>query len=137
MFFAFEKLRSSARGGSRTRGLRKYTNNEKDAGAHFFAAGYDIRTPKGWDAAISEVVQMIGLKQVLAFHLNDSKTDLNSRVDRHDHIGHGLIGKKAFGHIVNDPRFADTPGCLETPKSPDLREDIANLTTLRSLLKKG
>ena len=105
--------------------------------AHFFAAGYDIRTPKGWDAAIDEVGQMIGLEQVLAFHLNDSKTDLNSRVDRHDHIGHGLIGKKAFAHIVNDPRFADTPGCLETPKSPDLHEDIANLATLRSLLKKG
>ena len=105
--------------------------------AHFFAAGYDIRTPKGWDAAIAEVGEMIGLEQVLAFHLNDSKTDLNSRVDRHDHIGHGLIGKKAFGHIVNDARFADTPGCLETPKSPDLHEDIANLATLRSLLKKG
>ena len=105
--------------------------------AHFFAAGYDIRTPKGWDTAIAEVRQMIGLEQVLAFHLNDSKTGLNSRVDRHDHIGHGLIGKKAFAHIVNDPRFADTPGCLETPKSPDLHEDIANLTALRSLLKKG
>jgi deoxyribonuclease-4 len=48
-----------------------------------------------------------------------------------------LIGKKAFAHIVNDPRFADTPGCLETSKSPDLHEDIANLATLRSLLKKG
>ena len=105
--------------------------------AHFFAAGYDIRTRKGWDTAIAEVGQMIGLEQVLAFHLNDSKTDLNSRVDRHDHIGHGLIGKKAFAHIVNDPRFADTPGCLETPKSPDLHEDIVNLATLRSLLKKG
>ncbi len=105
--------------------------------AHFFAAGYDIRTRKGWDAAIAEVGQMIGLEQVLAFHLNDSKTDLNSRVDRHDHIGHGLIGKKAFAHIVNDPRFADTPGCLETPKSADLHEDAANLSTLRSLLKKG
>ena len=105
--------------------------------AHFFAAGYDIRTPGGWDAAIAEVGQMIGLEQGLAFHLNDSKTGLNSRVDRHDHIGHGLIGKKAFAHIVNDPRFADTPGCLETPKSPDLHEDIANLTTLRSLLKKA
>jgi deoxyribonuclease-4 len=47
-----------------------------------------------------------------------------------------LIGKKAFAHIVNDPRFADTPGCLETPKSPDLHEDVENLGTLRSLLKK-
>ena len=104
--------------------------------AHFFAAGYDVRTRNGWNAAITEVDQMIGLEQVLAFHLNDSKTDLNSRVDRHDHIGHGLIGKTAFAHIVNDPRFADTPGCLETPKSPDLHEDIENLGTLRSLLKK-
>ena len=104
--------------------------------AHFFAAGYDIRTRNGWDAAIAEVEEMIGLEQVLAFHLNDSKTDLNSRVDRHDHIGHGLIGKKAFAHIVNDPRFADTPGCLETPKSPDLHEDVKNLGTLRSLLKR-
>ena len=104
--------------------------------AHFFAAGYDIRTRNGWDAAIAEVEEMIGLEQVLAFHLNDSKTDLNSRVDRHDHIGHGLIGKKAFAHIVNDPRFADTPGCLETPKSPDLHEDVKNLGTLRSLHKR-
>ena len=104
--------------------------------AHFFAAGYDIRTRNGWDAAIAEVEEMIGLEQVLAFHLNDSKTDLNSRVDRHDHIGQGLIGKKAFAHIVNDPRFADTPGCLETPKSPDLHEDVKNLGNLRSLLKR-
>jgi len=104
--------------------------------AHFFAAGYDIRKPKGWDAAIGEVEKMIGLDQVLAFHLNDSKTDLDSRVDRHDHIGHGLIGKNAFKHIVNDARFADTPACLETPKSPDLHEDVENLNTLRSLRKK-
>ena len=57
--------------------------------AHFFAAGYDIRTPKGWNAAIREVVSLIGRKQILAFHLNDSKTDFGSRVDRHAHIGHG------------------------------------------------
>src|SRR5437588_7730585 len=73
--------------------------------AHFFAAGYDIRTPKGWDAAIAEVDSAIGLKQILAFHLNDSKADLASRVDRHAHIGQGKIGKDAFRHIVNDPRF--------------------------------
>ena len=103
--------------------------------AHFFEAGYDIRVPKGWEAAIGEVEQMIGLDEVLAFHLNDSKTDLGSRVDRHDHIGHGRIGKKPFRHIVNDPRFADHPGCLETPKSADLHEDAENLETLRSLRK--
>jgi deoxyribonuclease-4 len=103
--------------------------------AHFFAAGYDIRTPKGWDAAISEVDKLIGLKQVLAFHLNDSKTDLNSRVDRHEHIGKGKIGREAFRHIVNDPRFKNHPGCLETPKSKDLHEDVENLAVLRSLVR--
>lgn len=76
----------------------------------------------------------IGLKQVLAFHLNDSKTDLGSRVDRHEHIGQGTIGKESFRHIVNDARFCDLPGCLETPKSDDLHEDVENLATLRSLL---
>jgi len=105
--------------------------------AHFFEAGYDIRVPKGWEAAIGEVEQMIGLDEVLAFHLNDSKTDLGSRVDRHDHIGRGRIGKKPFRHIVNDPRFADHPGCLETPKSADLHEDVENLATLRSLRKRN
>jgi deoxyribonuclease IV len=103
--------------------------------AHFFAAGYDIRTPKGWNAAIREVASLIGLKQVLAFHLNDSKTDLGSRVDRHEHIGKGKIGKEAFRHIVNDARFRRHPGCLETPKSEDLHEDVRNLATLRSLVK--
>jgi deoxyribonuclease IV len=105
--------------------------------AHFFAAGYDIRTPKGWNAAIREVVSLIGLKQILAFHLNDSKTDLGSRVDRHEHIGKGRIGKEAFRHIVNDARFKGHPGCLETPKSEDLHEDVRNLATLRSLARMG
>ncbi|HYE31263.1 MAG TPA: deoxyribonuclease IV [Methylomirabilota bacterium] len=103
--------------------------------AHFFEAGYDIRTKEGWDKAIGEVEELIGLDQVLAFHLNDSKTDFNSRVDRHAGIGQGKIGKEAFRHIVNDPRFKDTPGCLETPKSEDLHEDVENLAILRSLLE--
>ncbi len=102
--------------------------------AHFFAAGYDIRTKKGWDAAIKEVDELLGLKQVLAFHLNDSKTDLGSRVDRHEHIGKGKIGREAFRHIVNDPRFKNHPGCLETPKSKDMHEDVENLAVLRSLV---
>ncbi len=101
--------------------------------AHFFAAGYDLRMPKGWDAAIAEVDSMIGVKEVLAFHLNDSKTDLGSRVDRHAGIGEGKIGREPFRHIVNDERFRDLPGCLETPKSDDLHEDVENLAILRSL----
>jgi deoxyribonuclease-4 len=103
--------------------------------AHFFAAGYDIRTSKGWNAAIREVVSLIGLKQILAFHLNDSKVDLGSRVDRHEHIGKGKIGKEAFRHIVNDVRFKNHPGCLETPKSEDMHEDVKNLAMLRLLAK--
>ena len=101
--------------------------------AHFFAAGYDIRTSKGWDAAIGEVASLVGLRQILAFHLNDSKTALGSRVDRHGHIGEGLIGKAAFRHVVNDAHFKKIPGCIETPKSKDLHEDVQNLATLRSL----
>jgi deoxyribonuclease-4 len=102
--------------------------------AHLFAAGYDIRTPKVWDKAMRQLDGLIGRKQIAAFHLNDSKTDLNSHVDRHEHIGKGKIGLEAFRHIVNDARFKKTPGCLETPKSDDLHEDIENLATLRSLV---
>lgn len=103
--------------------------------AHFFEAGFDLRTQKGWDNAIGQVEMLIGLDQILAFHLNDSKTDLGSRVDRHAGIGLGKIGKEAFRHIVNDARFTDRPGCLETPKSKDLHEDVENLAILRSLVE--
>src|SRR5262249_7240233 len=102
--------------------------------AHFFEAGYDLRTPKRWDGAIGEGGSLIGPDQILAFHLNDSKTDRGSRVDRHEHIGKGKIGREAFRTIVSDPRFRAHPGCLETPKSPDLHEDEENLATLRSLI---
>jgi deoxyribonuclease IV len=101
--------------------------------AHLFAAGYDIRTRKGWETPLREIQRSIGLKQILAFHLNDSKTELGSRVDRHAHIGQGHIGKKGFRIVVNDLRFKNHPGCLETPKSDDLHEDQANLAVLRSL----
>jgi deoxyribonuclease IV len=103
--------------------------------AHLFAAGYDIRTAKGWNKTIRQLDALIGQKQIAAFHLNDSKTELNSRVDRHEHIGKGKIGLEGFRHIVNDARFKKRPGCLETHKSDDLHEDIENLATLRSLVK--
>jgi deoxyribonuclease IV len=102
--------------------------------AHLFAAGYDIRSPKIWSETLKQIDKLIGWKQVVAFHLNDSKTDLGSRVDRHEHIGKGKIGKQGFHHIVNDPRVRELPGCLETPKSDDLHEDVENLAFLRSLL---
>ena len=105
--------------------------------AHFFAAGYDIRTKKGWETAIGEVESLIGCEQILAFHLNDSKTELGSRVDRHAHIGQGKIGLEGFRNIVNDARFAMHPGCIETPKSDDLHEDVENLKRLRGLVKRA
>jgi deoxyribonuclease-4 len=105
--------------------------------AHAFAAGFDLRVAEGWETLIGRVESLLGVEQILAFHLNDSKTGLGSRVDRHEHIGRGQIGLEGFRHIVNDARFAEAPGCLETPKSEDMREDVENLATLRSLLKKS
>jgi deoxyribonuclease-4 len=101
--------------------------------AHFLAAGYDIRKPAGWNSAIKEISELVGTRQILAFHLNDSKTALGSRVDRHAHIGEGHIGIAGFKHIVNDTRFKNHPACLETPKSEDLSEDVKNLNLLRNL----
>ena len=103
--------------------------------AHLFAAGYDIRKPRVWDAAIASLIAVVGVENILAFHLNDSKTPLGSRVDRHAHIGHGKIGRTGFRHIVNDARFRSRPACLETPKSAGLTEDVENLATLRSLVR--
>ncbi len=105
--------------------------------AHLFAAGYDIRSGAGWESAVGEVASLVGLEWVLAFHLNDSKTRLGSHVDRHAHIGQGEIGEAGFRHVVNDPRFKHHPGCLETPKSDDLREDVANLKRLRGLMARS
>jgi len=100
---------------------------------HAFAAGYDLRTEEGYQRTFSELDEHIGLERVVAFHLNDSKKPLNSRVDRHEHIGKGHLGLDAFRRLLNDSRFADLPMCLETPKGPDLREDVENLQTLRNL----
>lgn len=101
--------------------------------AHLFAAGYDIRQRRGWDDVLGELDKLVGLDQLLAFHLNDSKAALGSHVDRHEHIGRGKIGRAGFRWIVGDPRFRDLPGCLETPKSKDLHEDRENLARLRRL----
>ena len=102
---------------------------------HAFAAGYELRTPEGYENTFSELDKFIGIEKLAAFHLNDSIKDFGSRVDRHQHIGKGFIGLGAFRRILNDRRFFGLPMCLETPKGPDLKEDIENLATLRGLLK--
>jgi deoxyribonuclease-4 len=101
---------------------------------HIFGAGYDFRTPDGYDRTFSEFEAVIGLERLLFFHLNDSKKDLGARVDRHEHIGEGKIGVEGFRLLLSDPRFAGHPMTLETPKGKELREDRKNLATLRSLL---
>jgi deoxyribonuclease-4 len=103
---------------------------------HAFAAGYDIRTSEGYAETMNAFDSILGLDKLKVFHFNDSKKELGSRRDRHDHIGAGEIGVEGFRHFVNDPRFAEHPALLETPKSDDLHEDIENLATLRGLVEK-
>jgi deoxyribonuclease-4 len=104
---------------------------------HAFAAGYDIRTPRGYRATMRDFDRLIGVRRIRAFHVNDCKRELGCRVDRHAHIGRGQIGLEAFRCLVNDPRFACVPKILETPKGKDLREDRMNLATLRRLVAQG
>jgi deoxyribonuclease-4 len=100
---------------------------------HVFAAGYELRTTAGYAATMEAFDRFIGLERLRAIHLNDSKGDLGSRKDRHEHIGKGHIGLEGFRHVVNDPRLAGLPGLLETPKGDGLHEDRENLAVLRSL----
>ncbi|MFZ2487824.1 MAG: deoxyribonuclease IV [Anaerolineae bacterium] len=101
---------------------------------HAFAAGYDFRTPETYAATMSAFDRTVGLERLACFHFNDSKGTLGNRRDRHEAIGQGGIGLSGFAQILNDPRFADVPMILETPKSDDLHEDVENLAVLRSLL---
>jgi len=107
---------------------------------HAFAAGYDFRTAETYRQVIKEFDKIIGLDQLRLFHVNDSKKGLGSRIDRHEHIGSGLIGLQAFSFVLNDAKFADIPFLLETPKCKDengVDRDIVNLNLLKSLIKKA
>jgi deoxyribonuclease-4 len=102
--------------------------------AHVFAAGYQLETEKLTKRMFADFDRTVGLERVVALHLNDSKTARGSRVDRHEHIGKGRIGLEAFRFIMRDRRFRRIPKVLETPKGKELREDVENMQTLRSLL---
>ncbi len=82
---------------------------------HALAAGYDLRSPEGYEQTFEILDREVGLENLRAFHLNDSKRELNSRVDRHAHIGEGELGLEPFRRLVNDARFADTPAVSELP----------------------
>jgi deoxyribonuclease-4 len=99
---------------------------------HIFAAGYDIRTEKSYFQTMEAFDSIVGLKRLFAFHVNDSRKELGSRVDRHEHIGQGHIGLEGFRCLVNDARLHSLPMILETPGED---EDFhRNLTLLRSLI---
>jgi len=102
--------------------------------AHIFAAGYDIRSEKEYEKTMKEFEDIIGLARLKCFHMNDSKKPLGSRVDRHDHIGKGLIGLAGFRNIMNDKRVEYIPKILETPKGKEHLEDVENIKTLISLI---
>jgi deoxyribonuclease-4 len=105
--------------------------------AHVFAAGYDIREPSGYRRTLKGFTNLIGIENLKAFHLNDSRKEMGSRVDRHQHIGRGTLGRRPFALLLHDERFFALPMVLETPKGKEGGRDLdeVNLETLRQLRK--
>jgi deoxyribonuclease-4 len=103
---------------------------------HAHAGGYDLSTPAAAAAAFAEWDRTCGLDHIRVLHLNDSKTPMGSRRDRHEHIGQGSIGLKGFGAVLRIPQFRDRPKILETPKDEaegETPHDTLNLRRLRKL----
>jgi len=102
---------------------------------HIFAAGYDIRDEAAYHRTVAQFDTVIGLDRLFMIHLNDSRKGLAGSVDRHEHIGDGAIGIRAFSLFMNDPRFAAIPKIIETPKNKkDKNADRINLDRLKALL---
>ncbi|RLG73121.1 MAG: deoxyribonuclease IV [Methanobacteriota archaeon] len=101
---------------------------------HIVAAGYDMRTEKSYEKMVEELDQVVGLENVHVIHLNDCRSELGSRVDRHEHIGQGNIGLEGFRLLLNDERFKGRPMLLETPGGEEWY--AKNLEVLRGLLEK-
>jgi deoxyribonuclease-4 len=102
---------------------------------HTFAAGYDFTTAEGYRQVFADFDRILGLENLLAFHFNDSKKGLGSRVDRHEHIGLGVLGLSGFRFLMNDERFVSVAKILETPKGDNDEMDAINLKTLRDLVE--
>jgi len=100
---------------------------------HAYAAGYDISTDRGYSQTWAEFERIIGIDKLAVIHLNDTKKGLSSKVDRHEHIGRGELGKKVFELIMQDKRFKKIPKILETPKGDNGEMDDINLSLLRKL----
>jgi deoxyribonuclease-4 len=102
--------------------------------AHSFEAGYDLSNKDGLERTLETFDQTIGLKRLHLLHLNDSKTPLGSRKDRHWHIGEGYIGLEGFRNLINHPLLRHLPGIMETPRK-DTVEDLKNMEVIRSLIE--
>lgn len=104
---------------------------------HAFAAGYPLAAADDYESTMSALGRLVGLERIRAIHLNDSQRPLGSRVDRHAHIGKGLIGTAAFARLLQDQRLRGIPMYLETPKGNDPQSgrpwDAVNLRRLRRL----
>ena len=98
--------------------------------AHTLAAGYDIKTEQGFNKTFRHFDEVIGFSYLRGMHINDSKKDLATRVDRHDSIGKGVMGLTTFTQLMKDPRFDDIPLILETPDESIWAEEISYLYTL-------
>ena len=105
---------------------------------HAFAAGYPLASESEYRQTMRQLQQLVGIDRIKAVHVNDSKRERGSRVDRHEHIGKGQLGITAFARVVNDRRFRQVPMYLETPKGTDSRTakpwDVKNLGVLRPLV---
>jgi deoxyribonuclease-4 len=101
---------------------------------HLFAAGYDFTTPEKYERVLEEFDRVVGCRHIRCIHLNDSKSPLGSRVDRHADIGKGLIGRRGFRSFLLDLRFAETPGLLETPTDGTGKDEKRNLRALRRIV---
>lgn len=120
--------------------LMKTANNPNRVGVcldtcHAFASGYDLSDKAGYEKFMDGVERVIGLKNVLAWHLNDSKFDLGGKRDRHENIGEGKLGIKAFELLVNDKRWEGTAGYLEVPGFENEGPDKKNIDILKGLRK--
>ena len=100
--------------------------------AHVLEAGYDIRNEDGYEKTLKEFKKYIPLKKIKAFHLNDSKTEINSQSDRHEHIGKGEVGLSFFRKLLNDGKFKEVPKMIETPEMGE--KSLDNLKTLKELI---
>ena len=122
--------------------ILKHVKHKKQIGicvdtCHIFASGYVFDAPATYKKLWQDFDKTIGLNKLKVFHMNDSKKNAGARVDRHEHIGKGMINPQAFKLLMQDPKFKKIPKILETPKGADeFADDIKNIKALQKYLKK-